>query len=629
MKKIFTLSNGLLCGMLLLMTTSFGFASAAIENTQITDVTPSGFSVVWQTSDPASPGISIFSDAGGTQEITRDLEVVAFPVHSGDPDIAEEYFSDVTKDDVKALSRAANMVKISVSGCTPDTVYHVKISASDSEGTSLYPETGLMAVTTARENAFIKNARQLLITLSNDAGDLAADGWIVTAAAPDMSAPVSGFVGDGAGANQAVLNLSNFFDTSGNNWTPEQVEILDIAVRLPGQTPLPRSVSVDFSADFTVADLVVLDVNVDEQPDITPPEVAALPPGGTYYAIQTITLSANEAADIFYTLDGTDPHTGSSLYIEPITVADTTVLKFFGLDTAGNASDIVTAAYAIVANAPPYEPSAPVPATNAANVSVKPRLEWQGGDPDAGDTVTYDVQFKTDTGTFAAVCTDIAETFCELPLLSYSAAYQWQVTATDSENQSTAGPVWQFTTFGRDGDADNDGLSNEMEITLETDPFHNDTDRDGYKDGEEFYVGSDPLDARITPPYPPGYGDLDQDADIDGKDVFILMSVLYLTADDEGFNPRADFNGDGVIDALDVEMFARVYGYMFDQPCDPAADFDADGDVDGVDIRIFSTLLGLDEFDPGFDPRADFNGDGLISEWDFPFFVMNLGCSLE
>jgi len=61
----------------------------------------------------------------------------------------------------------------------------------------------------------------------------------------------------------------------------------------------------------------------------TPLEPIFYPPGGTYYADQTVTLVAPTGnCDIFYTLDGSDPipETGT-LYTEPILIEVTTQLK--------------------------------------------------------------------------------------------------------------------------------------------------------------------------------------------------------------------------------------------------------------------------------------------------------------
>jgi hypothetical protein len=48
-------------------------------------------------------------------------------------------------------------------------------------------------------------------------------------------------------------------------------------------------------------------------------------------------------------------------------------------------------------------------------------------------------------------------------------------------------------------DSDGDGISDEDEIRLGTNPFDRDTDHDGYPDGLEIALGSDPLDPNSVP----------------------------------------------------------------------------------------------------------------------------------
>src|SRR5207247_8248875 len=55
-------------------------------------------------------------------------------------------------------------------------------------------------------------------------------------------------------------------------------------------------------------------------------------------------------------------------------------------------------------------------------------------------------------------------------------------------------------------DTDGDGLSDEDEIRIGTNPYDRDTDHDGYPDGLEIALGSNPLDPNSIPNIsPPGF----------------------------------------------------------------------------------------------------------------------------
>src|SRR5206468_708888 len=81
--------------------------------------------------------------------------------------------------------------------------------------------------------------------------------------------------------------------------------------------------------------------------DTTPPTVSASPAGGTYTSAKPVTLAASEPANIYYTTDGTTPTTTSPIYSTPILINDTTTLKFFAKDKAGNIGIVVTQVYTI------------------------------------------------------------------------------------------------------------------------------------------------------------------------------------------------------------------------------------------------------------------------------------------
>jgi hypothetical protein len=96
-------------------------------------------------------------------------------------------------------------------------------------------------------------------------------------------------------------------------------------------------------------------------------------------------------------------------------------------------------------NSPPNTPSNSSPANHATGVSINADLSWIGGDPDTGDTVTYDVYFGTSSSPPLA-SDNQAGTSYDPGTVAYNTKYYWKIIATDSHGASTMGPVWDFTT---------------------------------------------------------------------------------------------------------------------------------------------------------------------------------------
>ena len=146
---------------------------------------------------------------------------------------------------------------------------------------------------------------------------------------------------------------------------------------------------------------------------------------------------------------------------------------------------------------------------------------------------------------------------------------------TDGDGLNDGTEVLVEGTDPRDRDTDDDGLDDGEEIELGTDPTDPDTDGDGIEDGEEVDDGSDPLD-----PNDP----TETDEDGDG---LTLAEERELGTDPED----ADTDGDGLDDGTEVESYGS----------NPLAhDTDGDGLGDGEEID-----LGTDPTDP------DTDGDGL------------------
>ncbi len=88
--------------------------------------------------------------------------------------------------------------------------------------------------------------------------------------------------------------------------------------------------------------------------DYTAPEVTANPSGGSYREPQTVFLSSNEPADIYYSSDGSEPTVTWSVYEQThgLSITDDTVLKFKAVDALGNESAVQTVQYIIDPDAP-------------------------------------------------------------------------------------------------------------------------------------------------------------------------------------------------------------------------------------------------------------------------------------
>ncbi len=81
-----------------------------------------------------------------------------------------------------------------------------------------------------------------------------------------------------------------------------------------------------------------------EAQDTTPPNLS-ITSGGTFSDTKTITMTTDETATIYYTVDGNEPTTSSLVYSAPLALNETTTVKAFALDTAGNISSIQTETY--------------------------------------------------------------------------------------------------------------------------------------------------------------------------------------------------------------------------------------------------------------------------------------------
>lgn len=168
------------------------------------------------------------------------------------------------------------------------------------------------------------------------------------------------------------------------------------------------------------------------------------------------------------------------------------------------------------------------------------------------------------------------------------------VVRSSTDDRALAESSTDLTVLERGGDVDDDGLSNERELSRGTDLWRNDTDDDGLADGIEV----DAFETDPTSNDTDGDGLLDREelrtyetdptaADTDGDGLDDAFEVA------NGTDPNvADTDGDGLDDALEV----NTYGTNA-----TAADTDGDGLSDGAEVNAHGT-------NP---TKADTDGDGL------------------
>jgi hypothetical protein len=98
-------------------------------------------------------------------------------------------------------------------------------------------------------------------------------------------------------------------------------------------------------------------------------------------------------------------------------------------------------------NNPLHTPTNPSHLDGATNQDVNVDLSWTGGDPDPGDTVTYDVYLEADDSTpDVLVSGDQQGTTHDPGTLGENTHYYWKIVAKDNHGATTTGPVWDFYT---------------------------------------------------------------------------------------------------------------------------------------------------------------------------------------
>jgi hypothetical protein len=99
-----------------------------------------------------------------------------------------------------------------------------------------------------------------------------------------------------------------------------------------------------------------------------------------------------------------------------------------------------------ITNRPPNTPSNPNPFNNSMSIPLNENLSWNGGDPDPGDTVKYNIYFGTNSEP-QLIKSNHTNTIYDPGEMNSYTKYYWKIVAKDNHESSVTSPIWDFTTI--------------------------------------------------------------------------------------------------------------------------------------------------------------------------------------
>ena len=252
------LLRGLNAALAMLLCLAFIAPVGAVEmaDVQLVNVTPNSFALAWRMSSPADTRIEVYTDALGVQEITGDLTILGTPLHAGDPSLPSAYERFVDRRDLRAALEARDLAYLEVRGLSGSATYYYRAFAEDGAADAVWPGSGTAEVTTPNSSSFVEHPIQLVVTVAGED----VRGALVSVSADGIAAGAVGVVGDGAGADQAVLNLADFFGPGGG--APGSTTTLHLLVTSAWDLANSEDRELSIGGDFVVNETVAMGIAV-------------------------------------------------------------------------------------------------------------------------------------------------------------------------------------------------------------------------------------------------------------------------------------------------------------------------------------------------------------------------------
>ena len=270
-------------------------------------------------------------------------------------------------------------------------------------------------------------------------------------------------------------------------------------------------------------------------------------------------------------------------------------------DAAGLADSMIVLLDVSPANDPPFPPVYTTPADSSDDLGTPIEFRWVGGDPDAGDLLTYEFRFGPNEENLPVAATGLTVPEFVVTTPSPGATGFWQVVSTDSEGLTQAGPVFELT-FAEDQTPPafvgnpTVGAVTPISVTITWQTTEASDAR------IRLATESDLSDSTSFTEFEDADHALSQTVVVDGLDAALIYYYRVVIADVFGNQL-----------ATDIRSFTTA------EP--NAGDLDDDGTVGFADTLLFAASFGSTGSDPDYEPRSDFNKDGVINFTDFLNFA--------